>query len=213
MGTYSQGLLGGFSGKVGPIVGATWRGKQVVRTTPKKSKKPPTESQALQRLKFATAVGFLHPIKPLLLQTFKEYTTDTSGYDRAMSYHLKEALLPTPEGVTILYQKVLISMGDLRGLENPVLTVLPQASLQFSWANNSQQAAAHANDLLLVVAYLPTLQVYEVFKGITTREAGEAVLQLPLEYLGQEVMCWASFTTVTGFKSAVSTAFEMVVLG
>ena len=130
-----------------------------------------------------------------------------------MSYHLKEALLPTPEGVTILYQKVLISMGDLRGLENPVLTALPQASLQFSWANNSKQAAAHANDLLLVVAYFPTLQIYEVFKGITTREAGEAVLQLPLEYLGQEVMCWASFNTVTGFKSAVSTAFEIVVLG
>ena len=212
MATYNQGLLGGFSGKVGPVVGSTWRGQQVMRSKPKKSKRPPTEAQLLQRLKLSVAMAFLNPIKPLLLKSFKQFPADKNSFSHALSYHMKEALEPTPQGFAIHYPKVLISMGDLRGLENPVLQALPNATLQLLWENNSHQAAANTTDLLLAVVYLPDLNVYEVFTNVASRQDGQALLSLPSNYAGQQAVCWASFTNVTGAKNAVSTAFDMVVL-
>lgn len=43
MATYKKGILGAFSGTVGPVVGASYRGKDVIRSRPKKSSKPATE--------------------------------------------------------------------------------------------------------------------------------------------------------------------------
>jgi len=37
MGTYNKGILGAFYGKVGTVVGSTWRGKDVMRSLPRKS--------------------------------------------------------------------------------------------------------------------------------------------------------------------------------
>ena len=45
MGTYNKGILGAFSGKVGPVVGATWRGKDVMRSLPKKTNRLATAFQ------------------------------------------------------------------------------------------------------------------------------------------------------------------------
>ncbi len=58
MATIVKGILGGFSGKVGTVVGANWRGKDIIRSRPKPSKKPPTDKQVIQQLKFKMAVTF-----------------------------------------------------------------------------------------------------------------------------------------------------------
>ena len=42
MANISKGILGGFSGKVGTIVGANYRGKDIIRSVPKKSGRKPT---------------------------------------------------------------------------------------------------------------------------------------------------------------------------
>ncbi|HJV78940.1 MAG TPA: hypothetical protein VJ602_11205 [Paludibacter sp.] len=34
MAIFSKGILGGFSGKVGNVIGSTWRGKDVLRNLP-----------------------------------------------------------------------------------------------------------------------------------------------------------------------------------
>lgn len=35
MATLNKGILGGFSGKVGTVVGANWRGLDIIRSRPK----------------------------------------------------------------------------------------------------------------------------------------------------------------------------------
>jgi hypothetical protein len=57
MGTYNKGILGAFSGKVGPVVGASWRGKEVMRSLPKKSGRAATSTQLLQRLKYGDHIS------------------------------------------------------------------------------------------------------------------------------------------------------------
>ena len=60
MARITKGILGGFSGKVGLVVGASWRGQDIIRSTPKPSSKPPSEKQLLQQLKFRLVIDFLH---------------------------------------------------------------------------------------------------------------------------------------------------------
>ncbi|WP_291131895.1 DUF6266 family protein [Flavobacterium sp. UBA7682] len=57
MGTYNKGILGPFSGKVGTVVGANWRGKDIMRSLPKKTNRTPTETQLLKRQLFTTVAG------------------------------------------------------------------------------------------------------------------------------------------------------------
>lgn len=62
MATLNKGILGGFSGKVGTVVGANWRGLDIIRSRPKISKRNPTEKQLEQQMKFKLAISFLQPL-------------------------------------------------------------------------------------------------------------------------------------------------------
>lgn len=42
MATFEKGILGGFSGKIGNVVGARWRGKDIMRSVPRSSSRLPT---------------------------------------------------------------------------------------------------------------------------------------------------------------------------
>ena len=58
MGIINQGILGGFSGKVGPVVGFHWKSKYYIRARAAKVSNPRTLKQQEQRGKFATAFSF-----------------------------------------------------------------------------------------------------------------------------------------------------------
>ena len=49
MAIFSKGILGGFSGKVGNVIGSSWRGKDVLRSLPTKRNWVATQSQLDQQ--------------------------------------------------------------------------------------------------------------------------------------------------------------------
>jgi hypothetical protein len=57
MGTIKQGILGGFSGKVGTVIGASWKGINYMRSIPQHVKNPRTAGQVSQRSKKAAHSG------------------------------------------------------------------------------------------------------------------------------------------------------------
>ena len=56
MGTIKQGILGGFSGKVGTVIGSSWRGIQVMRGLSTGRKGSPTDAQLQQQAKSAVMI-------------------------------------------------------------------------------------------------------------------------------------------------------------
>lgn len=212
MATYRNGPLGGFSGKLGPVVGTTWRGKDVLRSAPEKPSKPATEAQLLQRQKFKAVLAFLNPITSLLAETFRTQPKDRNGFELAKSYHLKEAMQLTETGWEIHYPKVLISSGDVRSMTNPNIQVEADETLRLQWTDDSGQAMANATDKLLVVLYLPTLNQFEIFKDVATRQDGSAIITYTSYYISLEAQCWATFGTANGAKYAVSTYLGSVQL-
>jgi hypothetical protein len=92
MGTIKQGVLGSFSGKVGTVIGASWKGINYMRSIPQHVKNPRTEGQVSQRSKFALVLNFLKPVTGFLRTGWKLYAHRQSPFNAAMSYTLANAI-------------------------------------------------------------------------------------------------------------------------
>ena len=62
MGIIKQSILGGFSGKVGTVVGGSCKGIFYMRVLAQNVKNPRTDAQMNQRSNFALAMASLKPI-------------------------------------------------------------------------------------------------------------------------------------------------------
>jgi hypothetical protein len=192
MGTYNKGILGAFSGKVGPIVGATWRGKDVMRSLPKRSNRVASAAQLLQRQKFSMVNDFLGGLQPVVKRYYGSNSGIKTRRNQAMSYLMREALIFTDPDFEWDYSKVLISRGDLTGMEDATLDVAAGA-ISVLWTNNSNQGEAAADDVLVLVVYDPVTKtvVYSLVAGERADEA--ASLAMPSYLDGAEVQVWATF--------------------
>ncbi len=86
MGKISQGVLGGFSGKLGNVVGASWKGIDYMRIKPANVANPKTQGQLDQRSKFALVLNFLQSMTAFVRLGFKLYATKKTQFNSAMSY-------------------------------------------------------------------------------------------------------------------------------
>ena len=204
MGTYNKGILGPFSGKVGTVVGANWRGKDVMRSLPKKTNRTPSETQKLQRQLFTTVAEFLTPISPVLSLYFGRRGGEQSRRNQAMSYHMRDAVEYVDPNFDILYNKVLISKGDLVGVQNASGSSPSTAAIKLNWEDNSGQGSAKAADQLVVVLYAPAEDLYHYQLNAATRDAGTVGLTLPTFFAGLEVQTWITFASADNASYATS---------
>lgn len=203
MGTYEQGILGAFSGLVGPVVGANFRGKNVMRGKPTKSKKLPTQSQLAQRAKFAAVTAFLTPAKSILSDYFANPSGTKSRYNLATSYHLTEAVEWDGVEAAILFDKALFSKGSLLAPQNLAATAVAGGQLQLDWVNNSYGNAL-PNDQLMAVVYEPIGRFYEFFFDLSKREDITTTITLPNYLAGAQVRCWGFMVSANGKLKSTS---------
>ena len=204
MGTYNKGILGPFSGKVGTVVGASWRGKFVMRSLPTKTDKLPTEIQLLQREKFSLVSEFLTPIAPVITKYFGSGSGELTRRNQAMSYHMKEAVTFVDPVYEMMYNKVQISKGDLVGLQNPTAVSIIAAKIKFSWEDNSGQGTAKPTDQLVVVLYAPVDGLYYYNLAAALRSDTTVSLTLPSYFSGLELQAWICFAAADGKAYATS---------
>jgi hypothetical protein len=122
MGTISKGILGGFSGKVGNVVGGTWKGVDYMRSKASRRNFKPTQPQLEQQLKFALVVRFVQTITSLVEISFGNFAVRKSGFNSAVSYTLKNAVAGAYPVYTIQYADALVSRGDLPNVLAPAVT-------------------------------------------------------------------------------------------
>ncbi len=191
MATFNKGILGGFSGKVGTVVGANWRGKDIMRSRPKPSQKDPTEKQLLQQAKFKLAVSFLQPLKIIQSQYFGSGSGVKSRVNIATSYTINEAMQVVAGIPELVYNKVLITKGELTGFQNAILATQTGGVLDLEWEDNSSQGNASSSDQVSLVSYCKELNDFQIFEGIVMRSDLMASVTLPNFCIGKSVEVWA----------------------
>ena len=204
MGTIQKGILGGFSGKVGTVVGANWRGQDVMRSLPKKSDRAATEEQLIIRERFKLVTRFLAPIRPILALYFGQPQGYKSRRNLATSYHLTDAVIGVMPNLTIDYPKVIITKGELLLGENLAATAGANARIDVSWQDNSGEGLAKADDQLLAVVYNPDRDRFHTLMAGAARDEGTFRVELPPTWAAETVHCWLSFASAEGKKVANS---------
>jgi len=202
MATILNGITGGFSGKVGNIIGGSWKGIDYMRSRATSIAQPNTPAQLEQRARFRTVGKFLRPLIPFLRIGFKSQAVKMSGFNAAMSFNLGNAIIGTYPAFDIDYSKVSVSQGNLAGPLNPTTVSATAGAIQFTWEDNSWETDASAADQAVLVVYNPARQAAVSVIGGITRAVGAQTITLPDAFAGDEVQCYIAFTNAS--KSVIS---------
>jgi hypothetical protein len=193
MGTIKQGILGGFSGKVGTVIGGNWKGIDYMRGKAASVSNPKTEAQLDQRARFGAALRFLQPLTPFLRIGFKNYAVKMTAFNSAMSYNLNNALAGSYPEYFIDYPSALVSRGSLPGAMNPQIQSSNPGQIDFTWEDNSQDSTANTFDKVILVVLNPAKQKAITVIGGNERSACTQTIEVPSSFAGDQVECYIAF--------------------
>jgi len=198
VGTIKQGILGGISGKVGNVIGGSWKGIDYLRIMPASVANPQTPAQMDQRSKFITVIHFLQPVKDFIRVGFKNYAVKMSQFNSAMSYNVKNAIAGTYPDYTIDYANALVSRGGLAPALNGTASSALAGLVSFEWDDNSGDGNAQTTDKALLLVYNPTKNEAVTVLDGATRVTGSQEVTVPNNYTGDTVECFIAFISEGG---------------
>src|SRR5690554_4006627 len=197
MGTLKEGVFGGFSGRVGKVVGASWRDIYYIRSLPSKVNDPKTEKQIKQRSRFSVVMEFLKTITPFIRIGFQSHASGRmTAFNAAMSYNMRHGVKKGEGGMVLDFPNVLVSRGSLVGATG-IQTTIVNGELRVEWDADLSENARY-DDVVLLLAYNPVKKqsVYDLNAG--KRGATEARLQLPSVWTGNILETYVTFRTSEG---------------
>lgn len=197
MAEISKGILGGFSGKVGTVVGANWRGKNIIRSLPTKKKRTSSELQLMQRAKFKLVAQFMAPLNQLTSKYFGHYQGAKSRTNLAMSHHLLEAVEEQNGTFSIDYSKVVVSKGILPAVVIGS-SVIENNELKLTWISNAGVGLAKPTDKLVAVVYSESNNMFYVIEDMATRADEVLTAAIPADWTGTDNSVWICFVVEKG---------------
>lgn len=114
MGTIKQGILGGFSGKVGTVVGASWKGKAYMRGMPQHYTTQATWGTLFCQRALSAIIEVLRPIASTLRLTFGDYDHGMSTFNKAVKINYPGAIENHGGEPVVIYKKLQLSKGFLQ---------------------------------------------------------------------------------------------------
>jgi hypothetical protein len=185
MGTIKQGILGGFRGRVGNVIGSTWKGQDVMKIRPASVFNPNTERQQLQRAKFGLVGRFNQAHRNLIRIGFRAYTKNMTAANAAMSYNLANAITGPFPDLNIDYSKVMISMGSLAAVNGLSAVSEASASVTFNWTTDIQSGNGKDSDQVVASLYDSATAEVVYFPGCASRQDETVTLSLPANWSGR----------------------------
>jgi hypothetical protein len=193
-----NGITGPFVGKVGPVVGYVSRGKAIMRGRPNLSKsRKPSILQLQQHAKFSLMNRFLAPIIPFLNETKKTIDIDLTGYNKAFSYNVKNAIAGAYPDLIINYSMVLLSRGDLPNVKSSRAESQSSGQITFRWTDNSGTGLALANDKSFIAVFCKELNNWIYGLDLRERSAGSCLFDVG-KFSGRLVQVYIGFLSANG---------------
>lgn len=203
MGKLKKGILGGFSGKVGNVVGASWKGIDYIRSLPASVKNPRTNGQVAQRTKFSATMEFLRPLNPLINVGFRSAATGRlTAMNAAMSYNVKNAVKGEFPDFEVDFERVLFSRGSLTGASRASANA-EAGGLVYDW-ESSEATNIDASDEVVFMAYNSDRKEAVYTIGDATRMLGYGDLAVPELWVGDTLHTYMAFVSLDGKASSNS---------
>ena len=203
MGRISKGILGGFSGTVGTVVGGNWKGIDYMRSKATTRKPGTSTAQDVQRAKFSLVIKFNRSMKDLLEITFRDFASRMTGMNSAFSHTMKNAVTGIYPDLRLDYTQVLVARGNMPNAQAPSAVSSVAGAVAFSWTDNSGIGKAHPSDSTILVVYCEALNQTAFTVGGAIRSAGSGTISVPT-FSGHEVQTWLTFMGYNGKEIATS---------
>jgi len=205
MGKIKQGILGGFSGTVGSVVGGSWKGINYMRGKAASIKNPQTLQQMQQRNKFAVAAFVLQPITAFIRVGFKRYAHKKTEFNAAMSYTIRNAIVGDYPDYMIDFESLLVSRGSLTGANSGTATPV-SGKIKLEWEDNSGIGEAKPTDKALAVAINPAKGEAAYITEGAPRSAKTEDLMVSPYWAGDDVEVYLAFISEDG-KDVASSSY------
>lgn len=178
MGKIKQGVLGGFSGKVGAVIGSRWKSVYYMRGLTDKFNDRNSLRQQSQRAKFAVAQAFAHDVLGFARYGYSPALGNRSPYNGLVSYLLRYAMVGSGANWELDFKKVMVSRGSLKPVKVANATINGD-TVNFTWTNNTGIGDAQATDAAMVLVYNKDDGEAEFDTHAAVRSDGTCSLILP----------------------------------
>lgn len=201
-----KGIFGPISGKLGPVVGATWNGIPYLRQASEKKKKK-RRSSALQfaneqKMKFVNKL--LVPFHPYIKIGFQHQTVENTALSSAYALNYHRAIVGEYPHFRVDYSQLMFSVGHLPKLKEVVMELIDPQILQLTWQVDLNPKISFDDQVMLVV-YSPELNLADGFTGGAKRNAHQCLFRFDKRLKGKTLEVYVSVTSLDRKKIADST--------
>ena len=196
MATFKQGILGGFSGKVGGVIGSSWKGIDTMRSQPSSVTNPRTNAQVANRSRFKSVSQLAASMLTTIVKPLNDrFAQKMSGFNdfcqrNATAFDALGAFVPA---------NLVLSRGKLSApaeLEQQV-GVYTQVVVDFS--PDLAGSFDAATDKVYAVVIGKDGDVFGVSSGESTRNANTVGISTPVGRSASDPgTCYISFLRADG---------------
>lgn len=197
MGKIDKGVLGGFSGKVGPVVGCKGKTGNYMRAHAATVSNPRTEKQQEQRGKFSLVFNFLQAFTPFIRTGYKECAQGKSAFNAAVSYMLKKAITGDGTKLSINFKRALVSTGTLMPVFRGTATATDK-QMVFQWEDNSETGNAEKTDVAMLLVYNKDKGIAVYDTATAARSDAHATIALPAGWNYDTLIPYLGFCSADG---------------
>ena len=204
MGKIKQGILGGFKGKVGTVIGSSWNGIAYMKGQPQSVKDAKSAAQIAQR-------DFFREVQDLVGQLTAEqlaflFPSAPSGMTRrnAIVQQLCADPLVEADGKHVDLANIN-SIGNAPTADMPDVSVVADGdSLAISWDGDSDFRAEHGDEYPTVfVANVTKKKIFLVNSTAVIGTTGSQSFNVGLAAYGEAADTFSGFMLATGSKIAL----------
>lgn len=210
MAIIKQGILGGFSNKVGSVVGAGWKGIATMRSLPQSVANPRTTAQVANRTTFAQLAVLGSSVLPTIIQPlWNRWAKKMSGYNEWLSVNKK--LLDDAGSIGAFIPEAVFANGDL-SVNATAGTISAAGEVEITFDTDLVNAHDAATDECYVVVgvspvvatSLADMKAYGFATGVA-RSAGSVSVNVDALGAGEVAVAYVMFRSKDGvYRSTTS---------
>lgn len=176
MGKIKQGILGSVSGKVGGVIGGSWKGIGYVRSIPASVADRKSTAQLIQRDRIKL-LGKLSAdlLAPIIKPLWDRFAIKMSGYNAFVKTNMVAIVSGTEVNLAAFRTSVgkMAEVPNVRGIWNPTLEVLA-----VQWNDNLPDAFSAEDDKIFIAVLDKSGNIYATVSSDITRTQIEALISL-----------------------------------
>lgn len=207
MAEIKEGILGGVNGTVGTVVGFQWRGRNFLRSKPRKSHKPASDEQRKSRTKLSVVSTFASKLKGFVNEHCPPALLNNkmaTGKEQLISRLIKEGVEIIDQEICIDVGAVVLSMGTLPPSTIKKISKLKTGRIKVQWDSNISNIIAKGSDELTLVAYSEQFDAFTDIRGVGKREDKYVHFDLPDTWTEGNVHFWSVWKSKDGILISTS---------